>query len=131
MGYKSGPMRYEAQFTYIRGSHNKIAGVTANGGTNVYAFMANVYFDFDMINFQVVPYIGAGLGYAHLTDSALAGSSDSVFAYQGMAGLRYHFEENITFDFGYRYFGTTEADSQFKKRWQSNLVNLGVTFNFG
>ena len=71
LGYKSGPMRYEGQFIYLRGRHNKFAGTSVSGGTNVFAGMANVYFDFDMINFDIVPYVGAGIGYGYNINSRL------------------------------------------------------------
>jgi opacity protein-like surface antigen len=132
IGYKSGPIRYEAQMNYIRAEQKSITGGRdVSGGTNIYAPMANIYFDFDMLNIDLIPFIGAGLGYAYVTANGFPGDGSSTFAYQGTIGASYMFDDSVSLDLAYRFFGTTTPEEQFRDAWYTNMVNLGVTYHFG
>lgn len=158
VGFKSGQMRYEGEFLYQRST---IKSITANGftipatiagvnvgltgNTQVYAGMANVYYDFDQISESTPlnPYVGFGAGYAQVRNKATFSGTiggvtvtspadkekDNVFAYQAIAGLNYNFDSNTSAQLDYRYFGTTKVNA-LEKRWQNHTLNLGLTVHF-
>jgi opacity protein-like surface antigen len=75
--------------------------------------MANVIYDLD-IGLPVSPHIGGGIGAAEVTrnlTNIFGGTHDTVtvFAYQGMAGLRYWLSPAVAIDLDYRYFATTDT----------------------
>lgn len=80
--------------TYTDNSNQKDKAITG---------MVNLYYDIPTGS-PITPYVGAGIGDAHLTNS---GGSDA-FAYQGMIGLNYKLSESSTIFGGYRYFGTND-----------------------
>ena len=142
-GYKSGPMRYEGEVYYIHGSVDNFSiayimqtGVT--GYSHAIPVMANVYFDWDDTGNDLAPFLGAGIGYAHIvTKLASTGplgytafkGSDNKFAYQGTAGINYYFAENYSAGISYRYF-STDKSNQLGKRFASHLGLFSVTYRF-
>jgi OOP family OmpA-OmpF porin len=81
----------------------------------------------------LVPFIGAGIGFASATidiDSftlpgrgTFTGSdSDIVLAYQGIAGVRYEFNEQMGVSLTYKYFGTGKPD------WEADFGTGGIGF---
>lgn len=155
LGYKSGQLRYEGEFLYQDARMKSIntaavaipsPGIGFNGDTDVYAGMANVYYDFDSMDGNLLPlnpYVGVGIGYAHVRNKAtltvtlpgvtvvapVATTNDNVFAYQGIAGLNYNFDNTTSMQFDYRYFGTSSVKA-FGKRWTNHTLNLGLTMHF-
>lgn len=144
IGYKSNPLRYEAQFTYMdsetkRFSVNGFEPSLMAGESTASLLMANVYYDFPDMVPGIAPYIGGGIGYAYVTTRLGAGAGsyyfygldvhDSVFAYQGTAGLTYNFAENYAINIDYRYVGTSNVSS-FGKIFQANLAEVGATYRF-
>jgi len=143
-GYEFGyGLRLEGELTYkqtemdkftFRGQSEKIKSDSAIFGT-----MANVFFDFKNSSL-VTPYIGGGIGIASIyvgegTDSN--GTSiwneddDTVFAYQGGAGVGFNVSNNVTIDLGYRYFGTSEMKFDLlKAEFASHNVVAGARFKF-
>jgi outer membrane protein OmpA-like peptidoglycan-associated protein len=104
--------------------------------------MVNALWDF-RTGTPFVPYIGIGVGMASVSlDSfsvaghPLSNSSDVVFAYQPMVGVRYHVTDAIAIGAEYRYFATVDPtfkDStgvKFTGRIESHnvLANLSVFF---
>jgi opacity protein-like surface antigen len=78
------------------------ANFDLDGTVKVRSLMANALLDFgdeDGLSF----YAGAGLGRANVK---LFGDSDSAFAMQGIAGVRYAISPNIDLGLKYRYFRT-------------------------
>lgn len=142
-GFKSTPMRYEGEFTYITAEprHYNVDGIPQNrvrGFTTAYLGMANVYYDFPAIIDPLSPFLGAGLGYGYLnglfksTSPAVVtriSAHDSVFAYQGIAGITFNFVENCALNIAYRYVGTSNIDD-FGKQFQGHLVNVGAVYRF-
>lgn len=113
-------MRFEAEVTYHT---NDIHSVHLNNGTNVTgsgtldstAYMINALYDLPTGS-NWSPYFGGGIGMAtvHLSAGSGAGnggSSDTQFAYQGLAGIGYAPESlpNTQWTVGYRYLATTDA----------------------
>jgi len=144
LGYKSGNLRYEIEGTYIKAKPDKfnIGGVTqtgVGGQSTALSGMANVYVDFEgFITPIIQPYVGAGIGYAYVKNDLNANgptlttsvkNSNTVFAYQGMAGVTYNFAENWAATIGYRYMGT-DSTRYWGKRFQAHMGNVGVIYRF-
>ena len=143
LGYKSNPLRYEAEVTYINAvltgfKLNNVRQTGVTGQTNEINVMANIYYDFTEMVPSVEPFIGAGIGYGLASTfirskgpnghTKFEGSS-SVFAYQGIAGFTYNFAENYAVYGAYRYIGTSNVHV-LNKPFQAHLGNVGVTYRF-
>ena len=116
-----------------KNNHNNIA--------KTQAFFLNTYFDFD-INQPVMPYIGGGIGYgrAQFVTPTYKKNRDD-FAYNLGAGVVYDINENLSFDFGYRYVRYLDSNrthtnslgayekSTFKS--EAHEILAGLRYNFG
>jgi outer membrane protein OmpA-like peptidoglycan-associated protein len=122
-----------------------LTGATGNASGSVHIIdgMVNAAWDF-RTGTPFVPYIGIGVGIAHVSlDSLsvaghpLSNSSDTVFAYQPMVGVRYHVTDAIAIGAEYRYFATVDPtfkDSsgvKFKGRIESHNVLANLSYFFG
>lgn len=142
-GYKSNPMRYEGELTYLnvdldKFRVNRVQQRGVNGYNNAFLAMANAYYDFPDFAAAIQPYLGVGIGYAFIhaklnSTGPLApthyNATNTLFAYQATAGLTYNFAENYALNVGYRYAATKQADA-FGKMFQANLANVGATYRF-
>ena len=143
LGYKSNPMRYEGELTYLKArTHsfrvNSIRQTGVTGNSSAFLAMANVYYDFHDFVPTIQPFLGMGVGYAWV-GAALDGTgpfqrtgfnaSSNVFAYQATAGLTYNFSENYALNVGYRYIITGHSNV-LGKTFQANLANIGVVYRF-
>lgn len=143
IGYKSNPLRYEAEYTYL---HASLKGFRINdreqqgvsGDTTGNFLMANIYYDFPEMLPEVSPYLGFGIGYAYLQASLSSlgpvaptffSVNDSVFAYQGTMGITYNFAENYAVNLAYRY-AATDKPSGFGSIFQAHIANAGVIYRF-
>jgi outer membrane protein OmpA-like peptidoglycan-associated protein len=128
-GFGNG-LRVEAEFSYRMENIDKVSGLgqgafaRSAGRTSTYAFMGNVLYDFN-IGLPVVPYIGAGIGYAIASydqvrtqnanvfpqQTNIAGD-DGRFAYQGIVGLGMPIASvpGLALTAEYRYFATLDGD---------------------
>jgi OOP family OmpA-OmpF porin len=119
------------------------ASASPSGSVHIVDGMVNAAWDF-RTGTPFVPYIGIGVGIAHVSlDSfAVAGrplsnSSDTVFAYQPMVGVRYHVTDAIAVGAEYRYFATVDPsfkDStgvKFHGRIESHNVLANLSYFFG
>lgn len=152
LGYKSGPVRYEGELLYIRANIENIrANTVAQGGvggdTDALGVMLNIIYSFDDLGSPVQPYLGGGIGYAHLNANITTAGpatpvapgvlatglvfngSDNEFGYQGMAGLNYNIDNNAAITVGYRYFGTTSSNT-LGKRFEAHTGNIGLIYRF-
>jgi opacity protein-like surface antigen len=143
LGYKSNPMRYEGEFTYIRSilNHFDLNGVrqnNVNGYTNAALGLANVYYDFPGIVATVQPFLGAGIGYAWIQDKFNSTgqlgmtsytNANSVFAWQATGGLTYNFAENYALGLGYRYVATSNVPD-LGEIFQAHLANVSAVYRF-
>ena len=143
LGYKSNPMRYEGELTYLQANVKKFnvnssqqTGVT--GYSNAIFAMANVYYDFPNWFDTLSPFLGGGIGYgwvsAHLNGTGPIGytqfrGSNCRFSYQGTAGITYNFSENYALNIGYRYIATVNSN-QLGKFFQANLASVGAVYRF-
>lgn len=125
------------------------------GDASVWSFLVNVWYDIDLPNTHVTPFIGGGIGLAHLsldyrarvvasfsTTGTLSNvyggaissqfdESDWVFAYQFGAGLAYALGNGPLLTAQYRYFGTEDADvgaTELDVESHNFLVGLTIPF---
>lgn len=99
-------IRAEAEVTYRQVGIDSIMvddfviSVGDGGGLSSIALMGNGYFDFNFGG-PITPYVGAGVGAAFIGGEL----NDTVFAYQGIAGLSLPVSERSAVGAEYRYFG--------------------------
>jgi outer membrane protein OmpA-like peptidoglycan-associated protein len=119
------------------------AHTNPSGSIHIIDGMVNAAWDF-RTGTPFVPYIGIGIGVAHVSlDSLsvagrpLSNSSDTVFAYQPMVGVRYHVTDAIAIGAEYRYFATVDpslrdsSGAKFKARVESHNVLANLSYFFG
>ena len=112
------------------------------GNTRTWGLMVNGLYDIDT-GTSWTPYVGAGIGLG-VVDSHLSGSNatqysgtNSQFAYQGIAGVSYAVNENLSLTADYRYFATTDAKftSGTGTSWTvanaNHTILAGLRWNFG
>jgi opacity protein-like surface antigen len=105
--------------------------------------MANLIYDFDF-GLPVIPHIGGGIGAAEVTrnlSNIFGGTHDTVtvFAYQGIAGLRYRLSPAVAMDLDYRYFGTSETTflstnvggDRIHSNYRTHNIVLSLVYQFG
>jgi opacity protein-like surface antigen len=123
----------------------------ASGKFGILTFMGNVWFDIPFGE-VISPYIGGGLGVAFVDGNEayddfdngadIFDSSETAFAFQVGAGLRWHVAENIAIDVGYRLrgidgvdfdnnesTGNSTSDYRADSMWSHNVIG-GVSFGF-
>ena len=111
VGYKSDEYRIEGAVGYQTHGVDKKSGVPVPDAyaadVSIWSFMANGYYDVNMKDSSVSPYLTAGLGLASVSVSMNSYSDDkSVFAWQVGAGVGIKASEHVVVDLGYRYFQT-------------------------
>ena len=108
-----------------------------DGSLSHIPIMANAVFRYP-ISTKWEAYAGGGVGGSYsilnVDDFGVSDSSgDFVFAWQGLAGVRYKLKENMTLGVGYKYFGTAEGNYDIAGASVSigNVHNhtVGVVFN--
>ncbi len=143
IGYKSTPMRYEGEITYLNTNLtglkiNQVSQTGVSGYNSAVFAMANLYYDFHPLVQGVQPFLGGGIGYGWLSNNFNATGpniatqlhlNNYTFAYQGSAGIAIHFVENYSLTAAYRYVATPQL-SNIGKSFQANLASLGVTYRF-
>ena len=118
--------------------------IGVDGKTRATAGMLNLYYAPD-VEFMLKPYVGFGMGMAdvdyknHRLENGLGIADDSkmVFAYQGIAGLRYAISRAVDMTLDYRYFSTENpklSDAlgrSFKGDYDSHAFMVGLVWRFG
>jgi opacity protein-like surface antigen len=142
-GFKSNPMRYEGQVTYLNAalSHvyeNSLKQTEISGHNNAFFGLVNVYYDFPDVIQTISPFLGLGLGYGwidmkinnkYLIDVPDFSDAGSAFAYQGSVGLTFNFAENYALNIGYRYIGTNRVFA-FDHIFQAHLANISAIYRY-
>ena len=116
-GYQLGPWRFEEEYSYHQNNvaeyNDSTNGVSGNRHTH--SIMTNVLYDFST-GWPITPHIGVGIGAMNVFDGLKVASRGVVFndsswqfAYQAIAGLRYHINPVLTLDLDYRYLATIES----------------------
>lgn len=96
-----------------------------------FTFMANQYVDYPIPGYDDwVPYLGAGIGM--LQQNGGEGDSQTLFAYQGLAGLSYFPAPRVAFSADYRYFTAPGFKTRhFEYDLQSHVATIGARYYFG
>jgi opacity protein-like surface antigen len=156
MGYDFGGFRVEGEAAYRTNNADDETGNfipgPLTGSVSALSIMLNGYYDFHITNSSWVPYLGAGVGMANVnydmgsTVSPVVlylDDSDTVFAYQFIAGAGYKISSNTTLTVDYRYFATkdpsvragagltaTACGGACEMEYQTHEFNLGARFRF-
>jgi outer membrane protein OmpA-like peptidoglycan-associated protein len=163
MGYGFGNgLRLEGEFSYRSNKVDDVSGLggaqyaRAGGTASTYAFMANVYYDFQ-VGWPVVPYIGAGIGYAIGSYDQVTtrnnganpaafpvvtniSGNDGQFAYQAIAGMSMPIAAvpGLALTAEYRYFATLDNEVDATRyqpagfsRGTAEIQNSNHSFLFG
>lgn len=121
VGYATGTgWRGELEVGYRDNDVDAISGVGAaapfTGDFSTWSIMGNLLYDFNT-GWALTPYLGAGVGMARISADNVGtvlttsiNESDSVIAYQGIAGLSYALTPRLDLDLSYRFFGTDDPD---------------------
>lgn len=122
--------RIEGEIGWRRNSVDEFAGVNADGQANLFSFMVNGYYDIKT-GTKWTPYIGAGVGGA-VFDLGLNAMDDNdvTFAYQGIAGVAYRLNDNLSIKADYRYFSAIDPEFSGFESEYSHSVMVGFTWNF-
>jgi outer membrane protein OmpA-like peptidoglycan-associated protein len=144
LGYALGNnIRIEAEIATRGGGVDNVGGAGATGDVRANSLMVNGLYDFATGN-RVRPYIGAGIGVARIdADGAgpIGGSTtsdeDTVFAWQGIAGVAFPLSSNLDLALDYRYFQSLDPDlrlasgTQIEAEAAAHTVLLGLRWYFG
>jgi OmpA-OmpF porin, OOP family len=125
------------------GSLNGITTGNVTGGNHVISFMGNAFYDFDLPNTRLKPYLGGGIGFARVeaNDIAVNGAplvsdNDVVFAYQAGAGVSYPVTPQTDAFLDYRYFATEDptftsaTGGTVKSELATHTVSVGMRYKF-
>lgn len=146
--YSFGGLRSELELGYrsngadsISGSNTTVGVGGLSGDVKAYSAMINGLYDLP-VNFPVRPYLGAGIGIAHIDvdkvarDSGFINDSDTQFAYQGIAGLGWDVDPKWRVNLDYRYFSTLDPDfttgsnANVSGEYHTHTVMLGFAYKF-
>jgi opacity protein-like surface antigen len=150
LGYDFGNIRLEGEVAYQQndfdeGKTNLTSGLEfpLTGDSSSLAFLCNGYYDFtneSPFSFFITGGIGAAkveINDINIPGSGVPGYSDddTVFAYQGGAGVGYDINRNINFFIKYRYLGTSDLDLQFdgvkvETDYSSHNIYAGIRITF-
>jgi outer membrane protein OmpA-like peptidoglycan-associated protein/opacity protein-like surface antigen len=165
IGYDFGAFRVEAEVGYksafVDGYRTSIGGATfysatgaprqaaagsysyAGGRTSALSFMVNGLLDFGDDD-AIQGFVGGGVGVARVQERIglnvygnFLRDSDTVFAYQGLAGVRAPLTSHIDASIKYRFFTADNArlvdvaNRTFDGRFRSHSILGGLTYNFG
>ena len=114
LGFDMGEIRAEGEIRYSAADVDTVNGASFPGSADMsaFTFMGNGYYDFDLGNTPLTPYLGAGIGLVHSDFSAGAFSADETdFGYQFMAGLGYDLSSKAVLTAEYRFLGIADSDA--------------------
>lgn len=153
-GYDFGLFRAEGELGYrhhdvtsltVISGAGSLNGASANptGTVSVLSFMINGIVPL-LPSWRVSPYIGAGVGGAHLSlnqlgvaNTTISNDTDMRVAGQGIVGVDARVTPRISLALDYRYFLTVDpsfkdaAGVPFHSEYRDQNVMLRVTFHFG
>ncbi|MGI4732479.1 MAG: OmpA family protein [Janthinobacterium lividum] len=165
VGYDFGPFRVETEVGYKRAfvdayrsgstttpfytasgqlATGAAGSYTAAGGrTSALSFMVNGLLDFGADD-EIQGFVGGGVGVARVqerlglnTYGDFLRDTDTVFAYQGLAGVRAPLTQHVDVSLKYRFFTADNArlvditNRGYDGRFRSHSILGGLTYNFG
>ncbi len=135
-------LRAETEFSFSRASVDSIGSAAAAGRTSRIGLMINGYYDFTT-NSAFTPYLGFGAGFMSVSYDNVSpvGSSriddrDKTFAYQGIAGVNYQIDDQVSFFTDYRYVRTpginlhSDAGARLDVDNAEHRVMVGLRWSF-
>ena len=140
LGYKFGNgLSFELEGAYQSAEYEE---TNITGDVTVLSLLANARFEFKLFS-HTTSYVIGGIGtaYHNITDTELRNSSsnldgdDFVMAYQFGSGALFPLNDKTSVDFGYRSFGTSDADissnsGNFTAGYSSHIWKIGITHQF-
>ncbi len=103
------------------------------------SFLANVTLSYPIPRTIVVPYIGAGAGgsvtvfdtdgFGDESIGVFGNDSDTVFAWQAFAGLRFKLNRHMSLGLGYKYFTTEDSSFSYPPAFPGLGPNLPLAFS--
>lgn len=143
LGYQSGPMRYMVEYVYARNKHHKfiLNGIdfSGTGSTSYQAGLLDFFFLFSDETQFLQPYLGGGIGYAHIDTSGTSvingtalstDNDDNKFTWMGALGLNVNIEPRWDIQLEYRHLSTAQASHSIGDHYENDVANLGVLFHF-
>ena len=156
IGYDFGMFRLEAEVGYKRSEADKLRNsvpfggtaigsydATVSGRTSALSFMVNGLLDFGQDD-GISGYVGGGVGVARIKAVAITvfprtviEDSDTGFAYQAIAGVRFPITTNIDLGLKYRFFNaegvnvTARNGVGLDTRYRSHSLLASLVYNFG
>jgi len=153
VGYDFGMFRVEGEVGYKQAhvkhfsSTSPIATTATGSGTSrdsALSFMVNGLLDFGP-DTGFSGYVGGGAGVARVkfdgyrlnSTAYFLDDTDSRFAWQAIAGVRYPVTSNIDIGAKYRFFNvekvrvTGNTGLEYKTRWRSHSLLASLIYNFG
>ncbi|KMS57638.1 OmpA family protein [Sphingobium cupriresistens] len=145
IGYDFGGFRLEAEAAYKRAKidFDKTGG-GFGGAASALSFMLNGLLDFGPDD-GLQGFVGGGVGVSRgKLASDIVNDSDTGFAWQAIAGVRYPVTNNVDVSLKYRFFNQDdikvipayqsiygEAGSTGDTKLRTHSLLLGLTYNFG
>lgn len=120
-------IRGEIEGSYIDNDFDNISG-----DVTIYAGMVNGYYDFNNSS-KITPYVGLGVGAAFVEaqSSSFTDDEQTVFAYQGMLGAAYEYDNDIDLTMGYKYFNANSVEiGNRKEDMERNNIEFGVRLKY-
>lgn len=134
-GLKSGTVRYELE---VKGMTTDID--TPGGDLLFINGLYNVYYDFEGLGMNLVPYLAGGGGFAYVRSKIAVSTSadanevkDNSYAvgFQIKGGLNYLTSESFSWNLGYTYFRTMNLKKVGNDNFQAHQISLGVIWYIG
>ena len=145
IGYDFGGFRLEAEAAYKRAKidFDKTGG-GFGGAASALSFMLNGLLDFGPDD-GLQGFVGGGVGVSRgKLASDIVNDSDTGFAWQAIAGVRYPVTNNVDVSLKYRFFNQDDiklipayqsiygqAGSNAETKLRTHSLLLGLTYNFG
>ena len=141
--------RTEVEGSYRRNSIDKFRQLDGSGNLSATAVMLNGFYDWNINNGPIVPYIGGGAGWVWVRANNIKRNlisccpqidgRDSAFGYQAIIGASWHFSPQFSVNLDYRFLGTTkltlDAESggvgtSARGHYYDHAVMLGLRWTF-
>ncbi len=143
IGYDFGGFRLEAEAAYKRAKVD-LDKSGFGGASSALSFMLNGLLDFGPDD-GLQGFVGGGVGVSRgKLANDLVNDSDTGFAWQAIAGVRYPVTNNLDVSLKYRYFNQDDiklipayttiggpAGSSVDSKLRTHSLLLGLTYNFG
>ena len=140
--------RLEFEGTYAVCGADRVTSAGAwnndSGERQSIRLMVNFYYDFELENHDITPYVGAGVGPAYVdvevtpSTAVITAVNDDewVFAYQVIGGISVPLSDEVDGFFEYRMVGTSKpkitdtAGAAVTTEHQSQSIAVGANFHF-